>query len=376
MSEATLLPPETEDGPARIRTAGGNVIELEKVQSTRASALAYDEDASALFVMFPNGNVYEYEGVEQDVFESCITAESIGKFMNEKIIGPRGGPKPYPYREVQREDPTNTEVAPTAATSVALPVTQSTASPTEIVPVVRELPAKDEDLKALALATLQSARSLIVRDAQNRIIIRDADAFRGAERGLVSAKVERARIWDRLQKIVEPAHKAWKFAVALRDEAVGPYDQAEKELKEAMLQFHRAEDARRREAEQAERKRLEAQAAEDARIQAQEEADREAVYLESQGAPEEAAQVRANPLPLAPAPVAEVVLPSTVPSSGATSKREKWTFEVIGDVPLSHEFYTLDEKKLLAYAKRTNKHAKVPGVRFWDEGTITTGRAK
>ncbi len=389
MSEAAILPPETEDGPARIQTPSGTVIDLEKVTSTRVSAMAYDDAVSALYVTFPSGMTYEYQGVEQDVFESAITAESIGKFLNEHIIGKRGKPAPYPYRVVIMDPQQPQTISPVSAISAAsiapLPIaTDAGQSSVEIIPVVRDIlskvpiPEDDAQLPSFAQTQLYAARQLIKRDAQNRPIIGGSAAYLAAENGLLAMKEVRKSVWDRLQKVVEPTHKAWKAAVALRDEAVGPYDQAEKELKEAMLQFHWQEDDRRRAEELAETRRLEAEAAEDAKVRAQEEADKEAAHLEAQGDIEEAVQVRSNPLPLAPAYVPPVILPSAVPSSGATSMRENWTFEITNptEIPLSHEWYTLDERKLTAYVKSMKSHAKVPGVRFYDKGTISTGRSK
>ena len=361
-------------------TRPADTLKLAPVQSTRIAGVAYDEEHMVLYIAFPSGTVYSYDGVEPDVHEAMLSAPSIGAYFAAYVKGPKGSPI-YPYREVPPHvdvpptpDPesqvkdsfrqVNAEEAKALRTAVAGEVLPKTASNT-----IPELPERDEELKTRALAVQSEARALAITSG---------DLYCLASDRLVVIRAERAMVKARLDQVYDPAYAAYLAARALRDEALAPYDQAEKILKQSMLDFHNLEQRQRREAEAAERRRLEAAAREEAERRSHEEADREARYAEAQGEPALAHSIRSNPLPVAPAPVAPVVMQSAIPAErGMAGRRENWQYRILNAdrIPMTHEFYSLDEKKIAARVKLLKSNASIPDVlEAYDAGTIAAPR--
>lgn len=56
-----------------------------KVESSNISAIGYEASDNTLFVEYSNGHLYEYMDVPQSLYETFLTADSKGKFMNENI---------------------------------------------------------------------------------------------------------------------------------------------------------------------------------------------------------------------------------------------------------------------------------------------------
>jgi 7-cyano-7-deazaguanine synthase in queuosine biosynthesis len=57
------------------------------VESSNIAAIAYDEAMRAIVIEFKdkNSSVYAYPDCDRELFEQLETAESIGKFFNQKI---------------------------------------------------------------------------------------------------------------------------------------------------------------------------------------------------------------------------------------------------------------------------------------------------
>ncbi len=53
--------------------------------SSMITSIAYDYTNKVLEVVFCHGGIYEYQNIEQDIFEKFNTAESKGKFFNLDI---------------------------------------------------------------------------------------------------------------------------------------------------------------------------------------------------------------------------------------------------------------------------------------------------
>jgi hypothetical protein len=333
--------------------------ELRTVESSRLSHVGYSEDAMLLFVVFPNGGVYEYQGVEPDVYEGLLAEAtrkdgSIGKYFNEFIKGPKGQPI-YKYREVHEQ----------TGGTVTEPEPKPAEKPKGEV-MLQELPKEDNALVDFARGFLSRVRILFIKSPAD---------YTAGDNYLVTLKAQRKMVEERLDRVYQPAYKTYKEALKLKQEALAPYDEAESYLKGEMLSYNRAELAQRQQAERVERERLQKIANEEAEQKAREQAEREARYVEAQGEPELAQSIRANPTPVAPVHVAPVVLESAVPKGKAVVK-ENWQFRITNEaeIPLTHDYYTLDERKLLAKAKLLKKNANIPGVEVYDAGTIASGR--
>jgi len=134
---------------------------------------------------------------------------------------------------------------------------------------------------------------------------------------------------------------------------------------------YRREEERRR---QLEERRLQ----EEARRAEQERLEAEAASLEARGEVALAADVLEHAIS-APAPV--VVVPSTLPTTRGVAYRANWQWRPIGgDTPenraraeklVPREFLQLSDRKLTAHAKAHGAAAKVPGIEFYDAGTVS-----
>jgi hypothetical protein len=139
--------------------------------------------------------------------------------------------------------------------------------------------------------------------------------------------------------------------------------------KDSWDRFRRQEEQRRRDEEQ----RL----AEEARRAEQERMAREAELLEQRGEPELAQQVLEQAVH-APAPVFAIA--STLPEVRGISTAANWRWRPVGgDTPqararaeklVPREFLELSERKLTAHAKAHGASARVPGIEFYDAGSV------
>ncbi len=64
---------------------------LYPVELSMLAAVGYDAKAERMVVLFNTGRAYTYSKVPLKTYLSLISAESKGKFMNEKVIGTYSG---------------------------------------------------------------------------------------------------------------------------------------------------------------------------------------------------------------------------------------------------------------------------------------------
>jgi hypothetical protein len=61
-------------------------IKFESVESSNILSIGYDETESVLYVNYKTG-IYRYDGVDKSTYESLMSSDSKGRFMNENIKG-------------------------------------------------------------------------------------------------------------------------------------------------------------------------------------------------------------------------------------------------------------------------------------------------
>lgn len=71
-------------------------MELITVESSMIHAVGYDLKTCQLEVVFNSGRTYSYEGVEPEVYQGLLAAESKGQYMLAHIIDV------YPYHTRRR----------------------------------------------------------------------------------------------------------------------------------------------------------------------------------------------------------------------------------------------------------------------------------
>jgi hypothetical protein len=57
------------------------------VDSSMANALGYDEESRVLQIEFASGAIYQYSGVEPEIWEELHDTDSIGRYYNAEIKG-------------------------------------------------------------------------------------------------------------------------------------------------------------------------------------------------------------------------------------------------------------------------------------------------
>jgi hypothetical protein len=57
------------------------------VDSSMANALGYDEESRVLQIEFASGAIYQYSGVEPEIWEELHDTDSIGRYYNTEIKG-------------------------------------------------------------------------------------------------------------------------------------------------------------------------------------------------------------------------------------------------------------------------------------------------
>lgn len=67
------------------------------VVSSQISAMGHDPIHSSMKVAFSRGGVYSYQNVSKAVFDSVITADSVGKAFASTI---KANPTLYPFSKV------------------------------------------------------------------------------------------------------------------------------------------------------------------------------------------------------------------------------------------------------------------------------------
>lgn len=383
----------------------GTAIPLVPVVSQKLKAIGYDAEHERLVAQFQYGkeSVYEYFEVDEMMYEGLVEAESKGSYFGKNIAGDRNF-RPYKYRAVGFLGDTPEAVAVGFAPAPAPRKTTGKSLP----------PFEPETVKAPAgeIETLpEEQKQLVVQAAEiearaKTVVITSAAKNTEAQEFLKEVVAQRKVKQAEVDAIKKPVYAAYQAALALEKKVIGPYNEAEAMLKDGIKKFaQKAEDERRKREAEAfkERQRV---AKEEADRRAAEQAEVDARMAEAMGDVQEAQTIRANPLPVAPEPVAPVVLQSEFKTEKGISMREKWEYRINnaeeipvtfapqlayllhqnglqvtpekaaaiarGIGPIFNELYSLDEKKLGQKARTGKNTIKIEGVEIYDAGTISS----
>jgi hypothetical protein len=220
---------------------------------------------------------------------------------------------------------------------------------------------------ARALAT-EHERKVAVVTAEGADVT-DAMSFTRVGERLIDVSTHRKDVEAWFKPIKDWFYRAHRAVCEREAHVLKPLVTFETTAKNNAQGWQREQDRIRREEEQ--------RIAEEARRQEQERLQREAELLEQRGEHAIAEQVMEQALHT-PAPV--IALTSTVPDVKGMSFRSNWKWRPIGgDTPqarvravslVPREFLCLDEKKLNAYAKAHGAGARIPGLEFYDAGSV------
>jgi hypothetical protein len=317
-----------------------NIPPLEEITSSMFRRVGYDEENYVLYVEeHPKpgeleARLYAVEDVAPEQFFDLKAAPSFGRHFAMTL---KANPHLYPMRCLNPREEVKPSVRPGAY------VTEDEAVNTAI-----ELAAQ----------------------VKQTITIRSADDYRLALANAVELKREIRKREQFFADTKASAYRTWKSICEMEKKATAPLVQSEAELTRAAVAWYEAQQAaRRRQQQEAENRALEA--AREVAIREMGLTAEDARSLDP--AKEETVRIKAaiNYIP-------PEVVEAPIPQVEGVSLLEDWTYEITDEmkIPVTVEFYSLDPKKLAAYAKRMKGHATAPGLRVYQATKTrkTTGK--
>jgi len=198
----------------------------------------------------------------------------------------------------------------------------------------------------------------------------DATSFARVGERLVDVATHRKQVEAWFEPITNWAFRMHRAICDRKNEVLKPLTAFEQLAKGNWDRFRREDEQKRRDEE--------ARLAEIARKDEQTRLEREAALLEQRGETQLAAQVFEQAI-ATPAPVISIT--SALPKVKGLSPRENWKWRPIGgDTPenraraeklVPREYLELSDRKLTAMAKAHKGSLRIPGIEFYDAGSVS-----
>lgn len=197
-----------------------------------------------------------------------------------------------------------------------------------------------------------------IRNTANDLVIQNSNDYESGAGLLLDIKRGRKTIDEFMDPIVKANFEAHKTSVAQKRKLTDPLDSAERIVKAKMVMY------------QAEQDRIASRKEEELRAQLRKKAEDEqlalAEALDRDGQKEEAEMVLQETVQVAP-----VVVAPEVPRVSGVSFREVWKFRIVNKDQIPRDYLMPDETKLGQYARMQKDGAKMSGVEFYMEKTIS-----
>ena len=68
-------------------------MERQPVKSSNVESVGYNAEENILEIKFRNGGIYQYAGVQPEMYANLLEAESVGRFISHVVRGGRKGVK-------------------------------------------------------------------------------------------------------------------------------------------------------------------------------------------------------------------------------------------------------------------------------------------
>ena len=66
-------------------------MERQPVKSTNVKSIGYNAEEKTLEVEFQSGGIYQYAGVQPEMYADLLKAESVGRFVSQVVRAGRKG---------------------------------------------------------------------------------------------------------------------------------------------------------------------------------------------------------------------------------------------------------------------------------------------
>ena len=233
-----------------------------------------------------------------------------------------------------------------------------------LAPVIPKIP----EVSAVQITALSNDAEVLLKTAKLQQAITTNEQYEAVNAEVVRIKNVRKQVKDLFADPKDQAHKAHASICSAEKKLLDPLDQTEALYNPMIITYTREQERKRK--------------AEELRIQQEAEA---AAEIERQRLLAEAEVAMDNGADLievdAIVKQAETVVP--VPqyrSFPAPSKpvglniAQNWTYEIVDEKLIPRAYLMVDASKLLAQAKATKDTINVPGIRFYDAGSVRKAR--
>lgn len=331
-------------------------IDLQPVTSSQFTHLGYAAEDETLAIRFhpskknPAGSLYFFWPVQQSFMDDFLASESLGSFFLRHIKGNTS----FQYKKIE-------EPSQEAVPANGFPAGNGTGKLYEPSIAVPDLPEDPAALKVHAIEVSGEARLLRIASAE------EYERAAGVLKRLVS---ERKIAQARVDSIKKPAYQTYQAALQLEHDVIDRYKEAERFIDDGMGAYRRKEREERAAAEEALRRINQEKAEREAEERSRQLAEEDAKLAEARGYTEEAAQIRAAPLPIVPVRAAPIVLPKDVPEiKGIIPRAPVWRWRVKpGEGHLiPRPYLKVDEVAINAVVRHLKERTSIPGIEVWDE---------
>jgi hypothetical protein len=201
-------------------------------------------------------------------------------------------------------------------------------------PETKELMAKSDDL-------LNRAQILQIRDTAS---------YEAAGALAIEIKSWTKTVEDKFKPSCDAAYQAHRTITAFRNETLAPYEEAENIVNQAMGEYRKKVEAKRK---------AEADAAADkARKEAEEKRKKEIEAAKAAGDKEGAKNLKAAPIIATPAPVKT----QEPPKIKGVTVRKVWDFQIVDDNKIPRKYWALDLTAIRKVVQALGANHGIPGV--------------
>jgi hypothetical protein len=217
---------------------------------------------------------------------------------------------------------------------------------------------------ATADTTAIQAETAVAVQSTQALTVTDATTYAEAGERLKFLRSAARKVEDWFKPLVDAAYKAHRELTLRRGETLRPVEAECTRLTVEMSRWKGEQDRLARE-------RAALQAREEQEL-ARSVALEEAVTLEAQGMPEEAAAVVEQAI-AAPAPVIPIV--QAAPKVEGISHRSVRRHQIVDKSLLPPEYLIVDEKAIAGVVRALKGATRIPGVRVWEDQTTVVRSA-
>jgi hypothetical protein len=229
-----------------------------------------------------------------------------------------------------------------------------------VIPTIPEVPEKE-------ITALSNDAESLLKVAKLQQVITTQEQFDAVNNEVVRIKSVRKQVQELFKDSKEQAHKAHAAICATEKKLLDPLDQAERQYNPMLINYTREQEQKRREEEARLQREVEEKA----------EAERQRLLAEAETAQDNGADDSkvAELISQAETVVAVPVIPTFRASKpvGITIANN-WTYEITDEKLIPRAYLMVDEKKLAGQARATRDTVSIPGVRFYNAGSVRKAR--